>query len=124
MGVTLARGLIGGLGVVLVVVGLVVAAAGPGGNVVSFLFLILPGVILIVAAVFERLRYRSLAADGPGDDQGPGGSEPAPPEPRFRPDGRAVRRPDDRGPDARVPRPDDRRTAVRRGGLSPVAPAH
>ena len=75
MGVTLARGLIGGLGVVLVVVGLVVAAAGPGGNVVSFLFLILPGVI----------RYRSLAADGPGDDHGPGGSEPAPPEPRFRP---------------------------------------
>ena len=85
MGVTLARGLIGGLGVVLVVAGLVVAAAGPGGDVVSFLFLILPGVILIVAAVFERLRYRSLAADGPGDDHGPGGSEPAPPEPRFRP---------------------------------------
>ena len=43
MGVTLARGLIGGLGVVLVVAGLVVAAAGPAGNVVSFLFLILPG---------------------------------------------------------------------------------
>jgi hypothetical protein len=85
VGVTLARGLIGGLGVVLVVVGLVVAAAGPGGNVVSFLFLILPGAILIVAAVFERLRYRSLAADRPGDDHGPGGSEPVPPEARFRP---------------------------------------
>jgi len=85
MGVILARGLIGGLGVVLVVVGLVAAAAGPGGNVLSFLFLILPGVILIVAALFERLRYRSLEADGPGDGFGPGGSEPAPPEPRFRP---------------------------------------
>ncbi len=85
MGVSLARGLIGGLGVVLVVVGLVVAAAGPGGNVISFLFLILPGVILIIAALFERLRYRSLVADGPGDDHGPGGSELEPPEARFQP---------------------------------------
>ena len=85
MGVTLARGLIGGLGVVLVVAGLVVATAGPGGDVLAILFLILPGVILIVAAIFERLRYRSLTADGPGDEYGPGGSEPAPPEPRFRP---------------------------------------
>jgi len=85
MGVTLARGLIGGLGVVLVVVGLVVATAGPGGNVISFLFLILPGLILIFAAVFERLRYRSLDADGPGDDLGPGGSEPQPPDARFQP---------------------------------------
>ena len=118
MGVTLARGLIGGLGVVLVVAGLVVAAAGPGGDVVSFLFLILPGVILIVAAVFERLRYRSLAADGPGDDHGPGGERAGAARAPIPADGRAVRRPDDRGPDARVPRPDDRRTAVRRGGLS------
>ena len=80
MGVTLARGLIGGLGVVLVVAGLVVATAGPGGDVLAILFLVLPGVILIVAAIFERLRYRSLTADGPGDEYGPGGSEPAPDE--------------------------------------------
>ena len=52
---------------------------------VSFLFLILPGVILIVAAVFERLRYRSLRPTARRRQHGPGGSEPAPPEPRFRP---------------------------------------
>ena len=85
MGVSLARGLIGGLGVVLIVVGLVVAAAGPGGNVVSSLFLILPGVILVVAALIERLRYRSLSSDGLGETHGPGGGELEPPEPRFRP---------------------------------------
>jgi hypothetical protein len=85
MGVSLARGLIGGTGVVLVVVGLVLAAAAPGGNVFSFIFLIVPGVILVVAAVIERLRYRSLAAEGLGDGHGPGGGEHDVPEPRFRP---------------------------------------
>ncbi len=44
-----------------------------------------PGAILIIAALIERLRYRSLAADQAGDDHGPGGGEPGPPEPRFRP---------------------------------------
>jgi hypothetical protein len=85
MGVSLARGLIGGLGVVLIVVGLVVAAAAPGGNVFSFLFLIVPGVILVIAALVERLRYRSLSSDGLGENHGPGGGELEPPEPRFRP---------------------------------------
>lgn len=85
MGVSITRGLIGGLGVVLVVIGFVVAAAAPGGGVFSFLFLIIPGVVLIIAALIERLRYRSLAADGLGDSTGPGGGEPGIPESRFRP---------------------------------------
>jgi hypothetical protein len=85
VGVSLARGLIGGLGIVLIVVGLVLTAAGPGGDVLSFLFLIVPGVILVVAAVIERLRYRSLSSDGLGESHGPGGGELEPPEPRFRP---------------------------------------
>ena len=85
MGVTITRGLIGGIGVVMVVVGFLVAAAAPGGGLFSFLFLIIPGVILVIAALIERLRYRSLAAEGLGDTLGPGGGEPGAPEPRFRP---------------------------------------
>ncbi len=85
MGVSIARGLIGGLGVVLVVVGFLFVGAVPGGGVFGFLFLVVPGVILIVAALFERLRYRSLAADGLGETHGPGGGEPDVPEARFRP---------------------------------------
>jgi hypothetical protein len=85
MGVSLARGLIGGLGLVLIVVGLVLTAAAPGGDVFAFLFLIVPGVVLVVAAVIERLRYRSLSSDGLGETHGPGGGELEPPEPRFQP---------------------------------------
>jgi hypothetical protein len=39
----------------------------------------------VIAALAERLRYRSLAADRQGDDNGPGGGEPSLPEARFRP---------------------------------------
>jgi hypothetical protein len=85
MGVSLARGLIGGVGVAMIVVGLVVAAAAPGGGFVSLVFLIVPGAILVIAALLERLRYRSLSAEGLGETHGPGGGELEAPEPRFRP---------------------------------------
>jgi hypothetical protein len=86
LGVTIARGLIGGLGVVLVVSGIaLIALEGPGGELIGALFLILPGVLLVAAAILERLRYRSLAAEVSGDPHGPGGGEHAPPESRFRP---------------------------------------
>ncbi len=85
MGVSIARGLIGGTGVVLLVVGLLVTAAAPGANLFAFLFLVVPGALLIIGALIERLRYRSLAADGVGESHGPGGGEPDLPEPRFRP---------------------------------------
>jgi hypothetical protein len=86
MGVAIARGLIGGLGVLLLLGGIVVAvAAGPGGDLFAVLFLVVPGAILVIAALVERLRYRSLAADRQGDDHGPGGGEPSLPEARFRP---------------------------------------
>ena len=68
MGVSVARGLIGGIGVVLLVCGLlVVAAAGPGGTLFALLFLIVPGALMVVAALIERLRYRSLASEGIGE---------------------------------------------------------
>lgn len=43
------------------------------------------GVILMVAAVFEVMRYRSEAAEQERGAPGPGGGETGAPEPRFRP---------------------------------------
>ena len=86
LGVTIARGLIGGLGVVLIIAGIaLVALEGPGGDLFGALFLFLPGILLVAAAILERLRYRSLAAEISGDPHGPGGGEHARPEARFRP---------------------------------------
>jgi hypothetical protein len=86
MGVSIARGLIGGLGVLLLLGGVALAAAaGRGADLFAVVFLVVPGAILVIAALIERLRYRSLAADRQGDDHGPGGGEPAVPESRFRP---------------------------------------
>ena len=85
MGVTLARGLIGGLGVVLVVSGIaVVALSGPGGDLFGSLFLFVPGIILVAGVLLERTRYRSLHAEETGAMHGPGGGETSHPEPRFR----------------------------------------
>jgi len=64
MGVTLARGLIGGIGVVLIVSAIWVAALeGPGGELFSALFLFVPGVLMVAAVILERTRYRSLHAE-------------------------------------------------------------
>lgn len=85
MGVTIARGLIGGLGILLMLGGIATAAVGRGGDLFGALFLFVPGVLLVAAALLERMRYRSLAAESSGDGTGPGGGERAAPEPRFRP---------------------------------------
>ncbi len=86
MGVTLARALIGGCGLLLVLGGIGTAAVtGPGGSLMAALFLFIPGVILIAAVFLERTRYRSLHAERSGDLHGPGGGETTRPEGRFRP---------------------------------------
>jgi hypothetical protein len=86
VGVTVARALIGALGVLLLLGGIVIAAIpGPGGDLFSALFLFVPGVVIIAAVILERTRYRSLHAERTGDGHGAGGGEPAAPEPRFRP---------------------------------------
>jgi hypothetical protein len=86
MGVTLARGFIGGIGVVLIVGAVWVAALeGPGGELFSALFLFVPGVLMVGAVLLERTRYRSLHAERTGDAHGEGGGETHPLEPRFRP---------------------------------------
>ena len=48
--------------------GLAVAATGgPGANLVSALFLFVPGAVMIAAVFLERMRYRSLHAEQTGD---------------------------------------------------------
>ena len=86
MGVALARILVGGMGVLFLLGGTALAAvAGPGGDLLSALFLFVPGIVMIGAVILERTRYRSLHAERSGDGAGPGGGEPRAPEPRFRP---------------------------------------
>lgn len=86
MGVTVARVLVGGFGVLMMLAAIGVAAVGGGGaDLVGVLFLFVPGAVLLAAVVIERTRYRSLAAERTGDGHGPGGGEVAGIEPRFRP---------------------------------------
>ncbi len=86
MGVIVARGLLGGLGVVLMVGGIaLMAVTGPQGDLVAALFVFLPGAVLVAGVLLERTRYRSLHAERTGDFHGPGGGEPSPPDDRFRP---------------------------------------
>jgi hypothetical protein len=77
------RGLIVGLGTVIAIIGLASASVGGG---IAALWLTVTGIVMIVAALVERQRYRSEAADEPFEPVGPGGGEPRGPlEPRFRP---------------------------------------
>ena len=86
MGLLVGRVLVGGLGVLMILGGLAVAATGgPGANLVSALFLFVPGAVMIAAVFLERTRYRSLHAEQTGDGHGPGGGETQPPDGRFRP---------------------------------------
>ena len=75
---------IGVLGALMVVAGLAVTASGAAAAT-SGLWITILGAAIIVALVFERHRYRSEAADGAFESSGPGGGEPGPVEPRFRP---------------------------------------
>jgi hypothetical protein len=75
---------IGVLGALMVVAGLAVTASGAAAAT-SGLWITIMGAAVIVALVFERHRYRSEAADGAFEPSGPGGGEPGPVEPRFRP---------------------------------------
>jgi hypothetical protein len=83
MGADLARLLILGIGLVLSVIGLSMVGSGAAEGLLA----LVSGAALIVAAVVERVRYRSTAAELTADGPGPGGGEPAgvPLEPRFRP---------------------------------------
>jgi hypothetical protein len=79
------RGLVVVAGIAMLVAGLAAIAEGDGGGAVG-LWLVLIGMVLIVAAILERFRYRSEAAERSGLPVGPGGGEPSDEalETRFR----------------------------------------
>ena len=87
MGLGLSRLLIlvGGAGLTLLGLALV-AIVGPGGPLVG-IYAVGLGLALIVAALIERVRYRSDVAEREAAPIGPGGGEPmdALLEARFRP---------------------------------------
>ena len=77
------RALIVGLGGVMVFAGLAAVSEGAG---LTGLWLVALGMILMIVAILERLRYRSESAERSGMPIGPGGGEPTaqPLEGRFR----------------------------------------
>jgi hypothetical protein len=86
MATAVGRVLVGGLGVIMILGSLGVAATGAtGSNLFSALFLFVPGVVMVAAVFLERTRYRSLHHEQTGDGHGPGGGETARPDGRFRP---------------------------------------
>jgi hypothetical protein len=79
------RGLVIIFGVLLVIGGLASVATG-GTAAISGLWLVVVGLVLIIAAIVERFRYRSEVAERSGLPVGPGGGEPTgePLETRFQ----------------------------------------
>ena len=69
------RALVLALGAVLAIVGLVEVADGAAGPIPGVWFVV-GGLVLMVAAIVERFRYRSETAERAGLPVGPGGGEP------------------------------------------------
>ena len=72
-------------GCLMVIVGLAAVSQG-GTSAQAGIWLVVVGLVLIVAALVERWRYRSESAERSGLPIGPGGGEPigAPLDGRFR----------------------------------------
>lgn len=85
MGLLIARGLVVLGGILLAAMGILLIASEPRFPIAG-LSLLGGGLVLIVAALIERMRYRSAVADQTAAPHGPGGGEPTdqPMEPRFR----------------------------------------
>lgn len=81
-----ARLLVLAIGLLLAMGGLASVAVG-GASTAAGVWGVLVGLVLIVAAIVERARYRSDEADRTAAPPGPGGGEPTGPalEPRFLP---------------------------------------
>ena len=73
MGADLSRLFVLGIGLVLTVLGLSLV----GSQQSTGLYPLFAGLALIVAAVIERMRYRSNEAELSADRPGPGGGEPS-----------------------------------------------
>jgi hypothetical protein len=86
MGATIVRVLLGVIGAGLLIGGLLLFfIGGPVIGLGGAFWLIVPGMILLIAVIIEASRYRSQAAELGHMAPGPGGGEPQLPEPRFRP---------------------------------------
>ena len=86
MGVTLIRGLVGGLGALLMLGGIgLLTIPGGQGDLLSALFLFVPGAVLVAGVLLERTRYRSIQAELTGQGHGAGGGETSRPDGRFQP---------------------------------------
>jgi hypothetical protein len=71
----LGRVLAAGLGAILVISGLGAVALGPE-SAPSGVWMFVIGLVLVIASLVERLRYRSETAERSGLPIGPGGGEP------------------------------------------------
>jgi hypothetical protein len=86
MAATVIRALVLLVGVLMVLGGFATHGLDAGAGALSGFWLVVSGGVLIVAAVLERTRYRSEAAERESKPAGPGGGEtPGAVEPRFRP---------------------------------------
>jgi hypothetical protein len=74
------------LGAILVIGGLAAVTGGPAVAPTG-IWAVFVGLVMIVGAIVERVRYRSDAAERILAPHGPGGGEPTgqPIDPRFRP---------------------------------------
>ena len=78
------RGVLGGIGIVLMVGGIALGLADRGLLFIT-LWMVASGIVLVIVAVVEISRYRSEPAEAARIPPGPGGGESAAPEPRFQP---------------------------------------
>ena len=78
------RVVIGGGAVLLLVVGLLIVMLG-GFSGISGFWLMLLGAAGLIGVAFERMRYRSEAAERSGEAAGEAGVDTGPADPRFQP---------------------------------------
>lgn len=78
------RIIVAALSVLLLLAGLF-AVVGGGATIFSGFWLLVMGGAGLLAVTFERMRYRSEAAELTGEPPGAAGIDSGPPEPRFQP---------------------------------------
>jgi hypothetical protein len=79
------RLLIGVASVGALLLGLLVLFTGSTDTAPGALWLMVLGAVGLIGVTFERLRYRSEAAERSGEAAGAAGIDSGPPDPRFRP---------------------------------------
>ncbi|HET7644869.1 MAG TPA: hypothetical protein VFM03_00110 [Candidatus Limnocylindria bacterium] len=83
--VPVVRLLVGVAAVAALLIGLLVLFTGSTDTAPAAVWLMVLGAVGLIGVTFERLRYRSEAAERAGESAGGPGVESGPPDPRFRP---------------------------------------